>query len=165
MQQQMQMQMHQQPQQAPEPVEDAFTLLSQGRISDAVVRVLEDKDIAGTVALLELLTPQQVNTHCSHLERLCVVQQLAADMSTSTPAEGLGKRVDWVKNLVLSLLTPSGAADGAASDPHYAEHFKDMIHVVYESIGAAKILAQEGGQGQGVSTDLQLLEFVIQSKM
>ncbi|KAJ1400540.1 hypothetical protein B484DRAFT_405982, partial [Ochromonadaceae sp. CCMP2298] len=63
MQQQMQMQMHQQPQQAPEPVEDAFTLLSQGRISDAVVRVLEDKDIAGTVALLELLTPQQCHYH------------------------------------------------------------------------------------------------------
>jgi hypothetical protein len=59
----------------------------QGRISDAVVRVLEDKDIAVTVSLLEQLTPGQVAASCSHLERLCITQQLAADMSVNIPIE------------------------------------------------------------------------------
>ena len=59
----------------------------QGRISEAVVRVLEDKDIAVTVSLLELLTPSQVASSCSHLERLCITQQLAADMSVNIPIE------------------------------------------------------------------------------
>lgn len=67
--------------------EDAFTLLSRGLVSDAVVRVLEDKDIATTVALLDRLTPQQVNNECSHLERLCITQQLATDMSVNKPVE------------------------------------------------------------------------------
>ena len=56
-------------------------------MSDAVVRVLEDKDISVTVALLELLTPAQVASECSHLERLCITQQLAADMSVNVPIE------------------------------------------------------------------------------
>jgi hypothetical protein len=72
----------------PPPIrEDAFTLLSRGLVSDAVVRVLEDKDIATTVALLDRLTPQQVNNECSHLERLCITQQLATDMSVNKPVE------------------------------------------------------------------------------
>jgi hypothetical protein len=62
-------------------------LAAQGRISDAVVRVLEDKDIAVTVALLEQLTPSQVASACSRLERLCITQQLAADMSVNIPIE------------------------------------------------------------------------------
>ncbi len=52
-----------------------------------MVRVLEDKDIAVTVSLLELLTPSQVASSCSHLERLCITQQLAADMSVNIPIE------------------------------------------------------------------------------
>lgn len=67
--------------------DDAFTLLSKGLISDAIVRVLEDKDISITIALLDRLTPSQVNAECSHLERLCITQQLAADMSVNKPIE------------------------------------------------------------------------------
>lgn len=52
-----------------------------------MVRVLEDKDIAVTVALLEQLTPAQVAGACSRLERLCITQQLAADMSVNIPIE------------------------------------------------------------------------------
>ena len=74
-----------------ESKEDAFTLLSKGRISDAVVRVLEDKDIAITVSLLDRLTPHQVNIECSHLERLCITQQLATDMSVNKPVEVLSR--------------------------------------------------------------------------
>lgn len=56
-------------------------------MSDAIVRVLEDKDITVTVRLLELLTPSQVASCCSHLEILCITQQLAADMSVNIPIE------------------------------------------------------------------------------
>ena len=49
--------------------------------------MLEDKDISVTVALLELLTPAKVSAECSHLERLCITQQLAADMSVNVPIE------------------------------------------------------------------------------
>jgi hypothetical protein len=69
------------------PVRVISFLYLQGRISDAVVRVLEDKDIAVTVSLLEQLTPAQVTASCSHLERLCITQQLAADMSVNIPIE------------------------------------------------------------------------------
>jgi hypothetical protein len=43
--------------------------------------------VAGTVALLSRLTAAQVTKNCSYLERLCVVQQLAADMSINFPVE------------------------------------------------------------------------------
>lgn len=82
---------------APIPREDAFTLLSKGLVSDAVVRVLEDKDIATTVALLDRLTTQQVNNECSHLERLCITQQLATDMSVNKPVE--------VTTIIISIAT------------------------------------------------------------
>ena len=151
-------------------------LLIQGRISDAVVRVLEDKDIAVTVALLEQLTPQQVAEHCSHLERLCITQQLAADMSVNIPLEGIGRRVDWIKNLVLSLVSGQKGA-GRQEDPNYEQHFATMIGVVLDSISSAKRLIYSAqydtGEDEGplsalqipqsVGTDLHLLEFVIQS--
>ena len=51
------------------------------------MRVLEDKDISVTVALLDQLTSAQITAHCSALERLCITQQLAADMSVNIPIE------------------------------------------------------------------------------
>lgn len=75
----------------------------QGRISEAVVRVLEDKDIAVTVSLLELLTPAQVASSCSHLERLCITQQLAADMSVNIPLEVMSC---VLKTSICALLLP-----------------------------------------------------------
>eukprot|EP01032_Pedospumella_encystans_P018582 gene18582-21147_t len=158
------------------PAQDAFTLLAEGRVSDAIVRVLEDKDITVTVRLLELLTPSQVAACCSHLEILCITQQLAADMSVNIPIEGIGKRVDWIKNLVLSLFSSKNSS--IYEDPNYDTHFKTMITVVLESISAAKRLVfsaqYDTGEDdalssllvpQSVGTDLQLLEYVIQSKM
>lgn len=183
------------------------------------MRVLEDKDISVTVSLLELLTPQQVTQACSHLERLCITQQLAADMSVNVPIEvctvlnityynglsvnlyfarqracfacpvnshvlvcvlfililqGIGKRIDWIKHLVLSLLS---GHNPLREDAHYESHFKAMIAVVLDSISAAKKLIFSAQYDTGeddalslqiphsVGTDLQLLEFVIQSKM
>jgi hypothetical protein len=136
-------------------------------VSDALLRALEDKDVSTTIALLDRLTPSQVNASCSGLVRLCITQQLAADMSVNAPEEGIAKRVEWVKNLVLSLVSaPAAPAD---SDPTYERSFKSTIQMVLESLQAAKHLVFDNLDGgavpQSVGTDLQLLEFVIQSKL
>jgi len=150
-----------------EPVEDALSLLEKGLVSDAVLRALEDKDISVTISLLDRLTPAQVNSKCSNLVRLCITQQLAADMSVNIPEEGVAKRVEWIKNLVLSLV--SGPAT-AGIDPTYDRSFKSTIQLVLESIQSAKQLifgdnGEDSQVPQSVGTDLQLLEFVIQSKL
>lgn len=97
--------------------------------------------------------------------------------------QGIEKRINWIKSLVISLLLTSkgGAARDAAEkqDPHYEAHFKAMVAVVLESVAAAKemIFASQFDDGeeegaslclhvsQAVCNDLQLLEFFIQSKM
>ena len=83
---------------------------------------------------------------------------------------------------MLSLLKNSGSGSGSGQamkeDPNYELHFKGMIEVVLNSISAAKklIFASQYDDGeddagnavqvpQSVATDLQLLEFVIESKM
>jgi hypothetical protein len=147
---------------------DSLLMFSfQGLVSDALLRALEDKDVSTTIALLDRLTPSQVNATCSGLVRLCITQQLAADMSVNAPEEGIAKRVEWVKNLVLSLV--SAPAVPADSDPTYERSFKSTIQMVLESLQAAKHLVFDNTDGgvvpQSVSTDLQLLEFVIQSKL
>lgn len=90
--------------------------------------------------------------------------------------------MDWIKSLVLSLVSGNGSQQqGRASspeDPHYAEHFSAMIGVVLDSISSAKRLIYSAqfdtGEDDGLSalqipqsvgTDLHLLEFVIQSQM
>lgn len=103
-------------------------------------------------------------------------------------SQGIAKRVDWIKNLVLSLLTynknsntvnnscTNRATAARQEDPHYDIHFKTLITVVLDSISAAKRMiaatssstATDGDTAssfQSVCTDLQLLEFVIQSKI
>lgn len=82
--------------------------------------------------------------------------------------------MDWIKHLVLSLLS---GHNPLRSDPNYESHFKAMIAVVLDSISAAKKLIFSAQYDTGeddamslqiphsVGTDLQLLEFVIQSKM
>ena len=151
--------------------ETPFTLLEKGKVNEAIVAALELKDISITVTVLAKIDPAVVTQKCSELVRLCIVQQLAADMSTNTPEEGLAKRVDWVKNLVLSLI---GTKD-KSEDEVYNRNFKSMIQTVLESIQSANKIIFNSMQDDGedisveiprsVSTDLQLLEFVIQSKI
>lgn len=83
--------------------------------------------------------------------------------------QGIEKRINWIKSLVISLLlqtSKGGAARDAAEkqDPHYEAHFKAMVAVVLESIAAAKELifasqfddgeeeGEMGGGGEGASS-------------
>ncbi len=153
----------------PSPME----LLMQGKIAEAMRCALEEKDIDQTVALLGKLSPQQVNVNCSNIIRLCITQQLAADMSFNMPQEGLAQRIQWIKNLVLSLVRIP--ASEIAADVVLSKNFKIMIQAVLESIQAGKKLIEKAQFDDGeenpieiphsVETDLQLLECVIQSKM
>ena len=125
------------------------------------------------MSLLDRVSAAQVNAKCSSLIRLCITQQLAADMSINLPQEGLGRRVEWIKSLVLSLLDrpPSEETDSQA----FQRNFKNMIQAVLDSIRTAYVLIQEKNSGENselnlidipanVSTDLQLLEMVIRMK-
>jgi hypothetical protein len=85
-------------------------------------------------------------------------------------------RVDWVKNLVLSLVG-TDSSKAKEEDPDYEAHFKSMIAVVLQSITAAKhmIMSSQFDNGEdddaqqkvpaSVHIDLQLLEYVIKSSM
>jgi len=141
-------------------------------IADAVRSALELKDICETVSVLHQLTPQQINLNCSNLIRLCITQQLAADMSVNIPMEGIARRIEWIKYLVLSLVRISDSE--MERDLALSRNFKTMISAVLESIQAGKTLIlnaqfDDGEENaieipQSVETDLQLLECVIQSK-
>lgn len=147
----------------------------QGKVSEGVRLALDQKDVNVMVDVLALLTPQQVNQQCSHLTRLCITQQLAADMSDSIPKEGLAKRVEWIKCLVLSMLNVQLKSD-SPEDASFSRHFKSMLSVVLDSIDSAQevIMQAQFDNGeddnavvipQSTSTDLQLLQCLIQTKI
>lgn len=73
---------------APEPKKETpLELLARGLVSEAVCAALDNKDVAQIVEVLDQLTPTIVALKCSHLIRLCIAQQLAADMSVNFPQE------------------------------------------------------------------------------
>jgi hypothetical protein len=131
------------------------------------------KDITETLTILSELTPSIVNNKCSNIIRLCIVQQLAADMSMNIPSEGIGKRIDWIKNLVLPLVRIP--ANVVTNDKLLSKHFKTMIAAVYESILVGKdlILSSQYDNGEddaievplSAEADLTMLEMIIQSKL
>ena len=61
---------------------DPFALLQSGHVSEALECVLEVKDTAALVALLDAMEGgvETMTAHCSELVLLCTVQQLAADL-------------------------------------------------------------------------------------
>jgi hypothetical protein len=131
------------------------------------------KDIAETLTILSELTPAIVNNKCSNIVRLCIVQQLAADMSMNIPSEGIGKRIDWIKNLVLPLVRIPATV--VTNDKLLSKHFKTMIAAVYESIlvGKELILSSQYDNGEddaievplSAEADLTMLEMIIQAKL
>lgn len=149
-------------------------LLKQGKIAEAIIAALDNKNVDETVAVLAQLTPAIVTQKCSHLVRLCITQQLASDLSVNAPSEGIAKRLEWIKSLVVTIVRLPAAE--LESNRSLKANFRPMIQAVLESIQAAKewiARAQyDNGEDDGgsieeiphsVHTDLQLLEFVVQS--
>jgi hypothetical protein len=151
----------------------ADELLSQGKIAEAIICALDNKNIDETVAVLAKLSPAVVNQKCSPLVRLCITQQLASDLSVNAPSEGIAKRLEWIKSLVATIVRiPKPEFD---ANVNLKRNFPSMIQAVLESIQAAKgwIARAQYDNGEdddatvdiphSVHTDLELLEIVVQT--
>ena len=82
--------------------------------------------------------------------------------------QGIAKRIEWIKNLVLSLVNGPSSLGGDQKDAGYERTFGVTIRVVLESIQMAKEILFSGATSDlpmSVSTDLQMLEFIIQMKL
>lgn len=92
-------------------------------------------------------------------------------------SQGLAKRIEWIKSLVMSLVNHKNDNANKSSgndrdDLVFQQNFPSMIQIVLDSIQAAKQLMNELNAGdnanlipQSVSTDLQLLEYVIRTQL
>ena len=129
--------------------DDPMTLLSEGKIADAIECALEDKSIDMLLKVLSKLDPIQVNQDCSGLLRLCTTQQLAADLAKSEPTEGINTRLDWLKSLLLSLID--------SDDSIVKEYLPTMLSGVYNNLKVAS--------DRGAHVDLMMLTTIIKSRI
>jgi hypothetical protein len=148
-------------------------LLSQGKIAEAIIAALDNKNVDETVAVLAKLNPATVNQKCSPLVRLCITQQLASDLSVNAPSEGIAKRLEWIKSLVATIVRIPKPELNA--NVNLKRNFPSVIQAVLESIQAAKewIARAQYDNGEeedttvdiphSVHTDLELLELVVQT--
>ena len=74
-----------------------------------------------------------------------------------TTQQGLAKRLEWIKSLVLHLVFTSSAATDAAA----AEHVKLVLGSVHESITATQARTTDSA----LLTDLMMMQHVVSSKL
>lgn len=147
---------------------DPMKLLDMGRVAEALEATLEQKDVTLLVTLLSrMASVSQLTDTCSRLHLLCATQQLAVDLAKNTPQEGLPRRLEWIKNLVMHLIS-------AAPDEEAAMHIKPVLTLVGESLNAAQArLLTEASDGSGVDaaglsstvTDLRMLQLIVGSQI
>jgi len=164
---------------------DPLALLAAGRVAEAVEATLEQKNTELLVKVLSGLSAADVVKHCSVVVLLCTTQQLAVDLATteepievrgfsthfhlvSLPSltqtsphlqhtQGLPKRLEWIKSLVLHLVSSAAVA----SDASAAAHISTVLGSVRDSITAT----QQRCTDSAVNTDLLILQHVVQSKL
>lgn len=151
------------------PLVDPLTLLEKGRISDAVECALEYKSIAELVRLLEKISPQTLLANCSSLLLLCTVQQLAADFSAQDPAEGIAKRLEWLKSLMMGLLlspNTNESSDDTQTKKSLLKVIHDYLQITADRFSVQSQSGEEGMEGlAGYTTDIRLLIHIIGSKL
>ena len=74
-----------------------------------------------------------------------------------TTQQGLAKRLEWIKSLVLHLVFTSSAATDAAA----TEHVKLVLGSVHESITATQARTTDSA----LLTDLMMMQHVVSSKL
>lgn len=84
---------------------DPLVLLGQGRLADAVECALECHDISILLQVLKGSSTDAVLGCCNKLVVVCVIQQLAFDFSNNDPEEGVPARLDWLKELVMAVVS------------------------------------------------------------
>ena len=136
---------------------------------------LEWKDSDKLVALLERMTPNQLLHNCNRLVQLCTAQQLAGDLSHKDPQEGLSKRLEWLKNLVMGLLFAS--AEVTARDASANTYLAPVLSAMTSSLKQTETrliskIAEFRAAGDetraapynAAATDLRMLMALVSSK-
>jgi len=154
---------------------DPFSLFEKGKLVESVECALEWKDSDKLVALLERMTPNQFLGKCNRLLQLCTAQQLANDLAVKDPQEGLSKRLEWLKNLVMGLLFAS--ADASTTDPSANQYLgqvmagmTDSLHKTEARLNEKIAEARSAGDTQqhaaytAAETDLRMLMVLVSSK-
>ena len=104
------------------PLPDPVLLLKEGSVLEAVECALELRDIDKLVNLLSFMTPTQLVMNCNRLIQLCTAHQLAEDLASKEPSEGISRRLEWLNSLIFGLLF-----SGASQDTSAAEHMKPVF--------------------------------------
>ena len=150
-------------------VRTPMQLLQAGEVSRAMEAALELKSIDELLELLREVKPQMVLEKCRKIVVLCTTQQLAVDLSTRSPPEGLDDRLDWIKNLVMHVVFDKSAANDTSEK---AEKERNYMAVVMSSVKEAIEATQaklrksaEDGEEIPASamTDLNLLKNLVQT--
>jgi hypothetical protein len=84
---------------------DPHYLLSQGRVSEALELVVNQENVAILIDLLSKIETQTLISQCSRPVQLCVVHRLVEDLVVVDPIEGWSKRMEWVKALIMTLIS------------------------------------------------------------
>lgn len=123
------------------PLPDPVELLQAGNVLEAVECALELRDIVKLVNLLDLMTPQQLVTNCNKLVQLCTAHQLAEDLSSKLPQEGISRRLEWLNSLIFGLLFSVASQDTSA-----AQHLKPVFADIAKFLIAAEssVISQIG---------------------
>ena len=130
---------------------------------------LELKSIDDLLDLLKEVKPQAVLGNCRKIIVLCATQQLAVDLSTRAPPEGLDTRLDWIKNLVMHVVFDKTVVNDTSER---AEKEKNYMAVVMASVKEAIEVTQNNLQksleeGEDIPpsamTDLTLLKNLVQT--
>ena len=123
------------------PLPDPVELFKSGNILEAVECALELRDIVKLVTLLELMSPTQLVTNCNKLVQLCTAHQLAEDLASKLPLEGISKRLEWLNSLIFGLLFSGSSPDTSAT-----EHLKPVFADIAKFLSAAEssVISQIG---------------------
>ena len=144
-------------------------LLRAGEVNKAMEAALELKSIDDLLDLLKEVKPQAVLGNCRKIIVLCATQQLAVDLSTRAPPEGLDTRLDWIKNLVMHVVFDKTVVNDTSER---AEKEKNYMAVVMASVKEAIEVTQNNLQksleeGEDIPpsamTDLTLLKNLVQT--
>jgi|AntAceMinimDraft_12_1070368.scaffolds.fasta_scaffold50994_2 hypothetical protein len=141
-------------------------LLEMGMIPQAVEAALEMKNMEALLSLLSEMTPALLTEKCSRVLLLCTTQQLAADLSTNEPTEGLTTRLDWIKNMVVHILFNSEKdenPDGKVEEyvKIVMDSVKDCILSTSDRLQALALESENPGEYKGALTDLKMLHHMV----
>ena len=116
------------------PLPDPVLLLQEGNALEAVECALELRDIDKLVNLLSFMTPTQLVMNCNRLIQLCTAHQLAEDLASKEPSEGISRRLEWLNSLIFGLLF---TGSGATQDTSAADHMKPVFADIGRFLAAA----------------------------